>query len=455
MKNQLIFLRFGYVLIIPLLLLLSTCSLPQTTELPESRVATRIALDWNRLLLELEWHTPGYRAPISARMFAYTEMAAYESALPAIPGNKSMDRTHPGYLRQTVPAENYHLPVALNTAFATMARAFFSTAPGPYFEKIQRLEAKYILELRENTDAVGIQTSIDFGRQTAEAVWRYALQDSIGHDGVMHNFDSLFVGAKRVGCWKIDTHQPIAPLLPHWGEVRPFAVDIHDCKALPPIPFDEHTGSAFFSEAMEVFTVGQSLTAEERWIAEFWSDDLPGLTITPAGRWISITTQALEKSQLNFPMIMETYLKTAIVLNDAAIAGWKNKYIYQVERPDAYIRRNIQTNWKPFHSSPAFPSYPSGHAIFGAAVAEVLSLALGEQFEFIDCTHQGRKEFMGSPRKFNSFRSMANENAYSRLLIGVHFRNDCEEGLRLGKSIGKQVAGIALHDAIVASVSLK
>jgi hypothetical protein len=47
---------------------------------------------------------------------------------------------------------------------------------------------------------------------------------------------------------------------------------------------------------------------------------------------------------------------------------------------------------------------------------------------------------------------MADENAYSRMLIGVHFRNDCEEGLRLGKLVGKKVVDLKLHDVIVASL---
>jgi hypothetical protein len=35
---------------------------------------------------------------------------------------------------------------------------------------------------------------------------------------------------------------------------------------------------------------------------------------------------------------------------------------------------------------------------------------------------------------------MVKENAFSRLSMGVHYRMDCEEGLRMGKVIGKKVA---------------
>ncbi|MDQ3017821.1 MAG: hypothetical protein M3R25_14005 [Bacteroidota bacterium] len=43
---------------------------------------------------------------------------------------------------------------------------------------------------------------------------------------------------------------------------------------------------------------------------------------------------------------------------------------------------------------------------------------------------------------------MSKENALSRMLLGVHFRMDCEEGLRLGELIGAQVAGVQLENKL-------
>ncbi len=110
-----------------------------------------------------------------------------------------------------------------------------------------------------------------------------------------------------------------------------------------------------------------------------------------------------------------------------------------IQRPEDYIWSNIQHDWKPLHDSPSFPSYPSGHSAFGAAVAEVLTHQLGEDFALTDRTHDKRKEFAGKPRSYSSFREMALENAASRIYLGVHFRMDCEEGVRLGLLCGRKV----------------
>lgn len=442
-------------ILMALAMCMTTCSPERSAEPAEYRLATQVALEWNHLLLELEWHTPGYRPPVSARMFAYVEMAAYEAALPALKGYVSLESRCPGYHKVGINAENYDLPSALNAAYAYIAHAFFPTAPMEFQEKIKLLESRCAETIQDDSNPVAIQNSVEFGRAAAAAVWHYSMQDSIGHDGFMYNFDRSFVARDCKGCWKPEEERPMPPLLPNWGRVRSFVISPKEVTVKPPVAFDETAPSAFFSEAMEVFSISRSLSSEARWIAEFWSDDLPGLTITPTARWISITNQAIEKSSLTFPEVMEVYVKTAIALSDAAVICWDSKYKFQVERPESYIRRNIEPNWAPLHPTPSFPSYPSGHSIFGSAAAEVLSTMIDPHFAMADRTHEGRKEFIGKARSFNSFEEMAQENAYSRVLLGVHFRMDCEEGLRLGKIVGQKVAAMSLRNEQAAAIQEK
>ena len=115
-----------------------------------------------------------------------------------------------------------------------------------------------------------------------------------------------------------------------------------------------------------------------------------------------------------------------------------------MERPDTYIKRNINKNWEPLHHTPNFPAYPSGHATFGAAAGEILKSIFGNKISITDRSHEDNKEFIGTPRSFNSFDKMILENATSRLYLGVHYRMDCDEGLRLGKIIGMNAAKLNL-----------
>ncbi|HAD14281.1 MAG TPA: hypothetical protein DCF33_17815 [Saprospirales bacterium] len=433
-------------LLLCLTLIFHHCRFYQVAELPERRMATKIAIQWNQLALDLERHTMGYRPPVSARMFAYVEMAAYEASLPDLPDHISLEKFITGYQKppEKFGTGQFSLPASVNAAYARILRHFFATAPKKILNEVDLLEQHFHHKLIAHSPDTVISKSVAFGQKAAETVWEWSKTDKEGHNGHLYNYDHGYESPACVGCWQPSGDLATPALLPYWGRVRPFIPEVTDISIKEPLSYNPQPGSDFYTEAMEVFSVSQPLSKENLWIAEFWSDDHPGLTSSPAARWISIANQALEKSEAPFPVVIETYLKSGIALHDAGITVWRGKYCYNLERPIAYIRKYINTEWETLHTTPSFPSYPSGHAAFGAAVAEVLTDALGTHFELVDRTHEKRQEFAGTPRSYNSFDEMARENAASRVLLGVHYRMDCEEGVRLGKIIGKKAVELQL-----------
>jgi hypothetical protein len=87
------------------------------------------------------------------------------------------------------------------------------------------------------------------------------------------------------------------------------------------------------------------------------------------------------------------------------------------------------------------PDYDSGHAVQGGAAAEVLKEVFGtDEISFSACSMSlpaGSTCVDQSPvyRSYSSFTQAANENAQSRILIGIHFRNAVEEGTRHGRRV--------------------
>ena len=148
-------------------------------------------------------------------------------------------------------------------------------------------------------------------------------------------------------------------------------------------------------------------------------------------------------------MTLALYAKLGIAMHDAGVRSWAEKYRYNYIRPVEYIHSVVgDANWNTLmcpdgsgrYYTPEFPTYPSGHATFAAAAAEVLTQSMGHYYEMIDNSHRGRTEFIGTPRRYGSFREMARECGYSRLPIGVHFRMDSEAGISLGQRIGGKVS---------------
>lgn len=225
------------------------------------------------------------------------------------------------------------------------------------------------------------------------------------------------------------------PILSEWGINR--TIVINKNKIVSPKPYfqSESFSKSLYAEALEIYSMSHNLTKEEIWIAEFWGDDIRGLTFSPPARWISILNQILKNEDVSADEMMDLYLKMGIGLYDAAIICWKNKYDHNLLRPSTFIQNNIDSKWLPFHADPEFPAYPSGHSVFGAVGSRVLEASFGVNYRMTDMSHSQRIEFVGKERSYNSFKEMAHENAYSRMIMGVHYKQDCDEGLRLGYEI--------------------
>lgn len=228
-------------------------------------------------------------------------------------------------------------------------------------------------------------------------------------------------------------------ILPEWGENPTWVIDKADFFLPPPYHESGIIDENIKKDALSVYSIGSNLSKENKWIAEFWSDDVRGLTFSPLSRWFAITNQILESENPELSKLVDIYLKLGIGMNDAAVMTWFYKYHYNLLRPSDYISKNLDSSWKPFHSDPKFPSYPSGHAVFGAVASTILEDSFGSSYSFTDASHSNRSEFLGKRRSFPSLAAMAKECAWSRIVMGVHFYEDCNAGLNYGKQIGKYI----------------
>lgn len=399
--------------------------------------AVEVVQDWNALLLEMVQFTPGYRPPVSARMFGYAGIASWEAALPAMEGAQSLDVFLCDGTRK--PASRYFIAAAsLNAVYASLSRRFFPHAPAAVQQKRNLLEKKWnkrMAALGADTDA-----SARYGEEVAQFISAWAESDSIGREGSLANY-GCYKAVEKPGVWSSGGDA----LLPEWGNARTILVGPEDIPATPPHVFSESRKSVFFAQAMELYLVSRPLSGEERLIAEYWSNDIPNITFDAASRWVAVAHQVIQEGGHGLQRTLETYLKIGCALNDIAVKVWKEKYNFAVERPDAYIRRNIDPSWQPVLETPLFPAYPSGHSAFGAAAAAILEQLFGSSYALTDRSLERCPDSGTAPRKYVSFAAMAKENALSRIYLGVHYRMDCEEGLRLGRLLGQRIAELPLY----------
>ncbi len=422
-----------------------------TPELPEitnktSGYSSKYTKDWLNMYMDVEKDLKGFRPAATSRALAYIWMAGYESALPGMPDFVSNETKLTGLDIPALPkaADQYNWNVALNAALARTYDHFMTNnvvygATLEHKAKIKDLEST-INEEFSTIDQEIFSNSQVWGRLVADAVIAYSKTDLEAEKQILDPFGKDYVPTTGPGKWKSNG----VSLFPYWGKVRTFATFGKDLISPEPPIFSTNPQSTYYKDFKEVDDVVAHTNNETRWRAEFWSDDIVGLTFSPPARIFQIANQILVKEGTNLEVALHLLLKLGIAENDGAVAAWGSKYTYNVERPIHFIRDHINPDFKTLlgeaigvtNVTPPFPGYPSGHSTFGGLGSAVLAAFYGENYTFTDRCHEGRTEFNGYPRTYTTMTQLAEENAYSRIPLGVHPRFDCSEGLRLGYVVG-------------------
>ena len=409
----------------------------------------------NELLLVLDRYAPGMRPTSTARSLAYINLAAYETAVVGmrdhVTATQFLDEL---VIDSDLAPDDIDYNLALNAAYSASIDHFIINLPSDQSSKIQALEDELQTKYSEDVDEDDIESSIEWGEYVAEQVISYALTDTEAESQINDPQPVSYVPPTGDGFWTYSA-EPERALFPYWGKVRTFVISSDETSSVPPpISYSTLVGSDYYNEMYEVYEVNNTAReeqGEDLWIAEFWSDDVEALMMSPPGRQIAIADQLIDKYSLNLEESLTLFVKLGFSLNDAAVSAWADKYEHMVMRPSVYLREFVDPNYQTnlfrlvFWPNPSFPGYPSGHSAFASAASGVFIDFFGDRTNFTDRTHEGRVEFQSEPRSFRSFSDMAEENAFSRIPLGVHIRMDCTEGLRLGYEISDAVNDLNLN----------
>lgn len=206
-------------------------------------------------------------------------------------------------------------------------------------------------------------------------------------------------------------YPPDEPFAPSW---RPWILSpASEFRPTPPA----YGSPKYIQDLNEVVTIAANLTDEQRRIARFWVDGHG--SVTPPGHWNQIAITEVLAAKLDDKTTARLFAHMNIALADAFIAVWDAKYHYWTTRPITAAKNLGGGELNPSLLTPPFPSYVSGHAGFSGAAARVLGAYLPARSQALDL--------------------MAEEAAYSRLLGGIHFRHDNDDGIMLGRKVADKV----------------
>ena len=291
---------------------------------------SEIIHEWYKMYLDVEKDLEDFRPNPSARALGYIGIAAYEAALPGMSGQRSIDSHLSDYVTpspnpyndlywSTVIENEYYWDVVLNQ---TYYRMFDHLLFGVTAEKRSEIDALYnsnIEELRSKISDVGFESATDRGDRVSDAVIAYANSDKEGADQVREVEPLGYQPPTGAGFW-----QPTSPDFknachPYWDRVRTFITPSGGVPLQDHAVYSEEEDSEFYKQALEVYNVTANLDFEDRWIAEFWSDDFVGVTFSPPARQVAIANQLIILDQSNMEKSLRLYLRLGMGLNDASV----------------------------------------------------------------------------------------------------------------------------------------
>ncbi|MBE2270908.1 MAG: vanadium-dependent haloperoxidase [Anaerolinea sp.] len=414
------------------LLLLSTTLVPARETraqqgVPATELDPAFAVEWMDLLYQkvmLEEYTP----PAAARLYAYAGITLYESIVWGLPTNQSLGGQLNGLGALPFPEDGeYDWAAVADAALGTVLHALtYESSDETRAAFLTMREEQLAARLDEVGDEAVINRSIEYGDELAAEIvdWSEA-------DGYRETRGRKYDAPTGDPSLWVLTNPDLPALEPYFGEVRTFALYYTDeCDVRLDMPFNTEPESTFYRQALEVMTVGNDLSREQRDIAQYWLDNL-GETGTPAGHWLLIENQLVEQLDLTLDLAAQMYGMVNIAMADSFTSCWGLKYRVLLLRPETYINEYINPRWRPYITTPMFPEYPSGHSTVSGAAAEMLTALFGQ----VAFTDSSKVQFGMGSRAYTSFDAAAQEAAISRLYGGIHYRAAIENGMDMGRCV--------------------
>ncbi len=368
---------------------------------------------------------PFSNPPYAARAYAYVAAAQYDALVAAYYYKKQYNRSAPYKVDAGV---NAMIPKADLPSYPSED----ATVVGASVELLKLLFPADISYIQQKADehklyrimaGANVRSEIEAGEALGKAVAQKftgrARTDNAGSAiGTQQQWTAMENAciAKGEIPWISQELPKRPPMLPLFGKVKTFLFDSATLVAIrPPAPPLTHSAE-FKKETDEVLWYSKNYDRERMRIVNFWADGIN--TYTPPGHWNAIAADNFVQQRFSEVRWARNMALLNMGMMDAAIACWDTKYLYFNPRPT-----QMNPAIKTLTGLPNFPSYTSGHSTFSGSAATVLSYII--------------------PARAEAFNTMANEASVSRLYGAIHYRSDCEQGLKCGQRVG----GFALSRA--------
>lgn len=397
--------------------------------------SAEVAIKWVDLLTDLTKVTP-YNPPQTARIFAYSSMALYESVVPGMPSYQSIYTHFTGNKIEYESNNTYYWPVVANAAMARISTLLLKDYPQPVnYTSINSLEASFNSTFQTQISQEQWQSSVDFGRKVADIIYNWSTTD-----GTLNSNGSLYVCPPYMPVGGAENWMPTPPsFFPAagacQGNLRTFVPNIVGL-VFPPIApsYSTDSNSDFYHMNLEIYQLTQNLTPTDLINIQAWRDILGTNYNTPA-HVLKLTSKFIKNESVNLEDASVIFAKQSIAMFDAIAAVFHAKFNISLLRPITYIRNVIDPAWSTIYPTPQHPSYPAVAPCAASAAAVIWEKVFGENYHFIDDTQSS----LYGDWSYTSFDELLENVGRSRTHSGLNYKMSVHEGVNQGNRIGQIV----------------
>jgi len=335
---------------------------------------------------------------------------------------------------------------SVDAAVAAAAHDVLVVEFGKFFGSNTPFDSVYTAELAAIPDGTAENRGIAVGQAAAAAMLA-----TRANEDVLGALNAPYTPGTKPG-----DYQPTPPTnfvsAAGWGALSTFGVR-SSAQFRAPRPYSLQS-LEYAMDVNEIAVLGKAgvsvRTSDQSAIAFFWFEN-GSFAWNRIARKLSGGMSLMQHARL--------YAALNAAMSDAIATTLESKFYYNFWRPLTAIRAaDTDGNpltvkdayWEPAFITPPVPDYPSGHAAAGAAAAEVLSTLVGANipFEHTSTTASTAGPDATVTRSYASADDAARENAFSRMLVGIHFRRACTVGLQQGRDVARYVLERApfMHD---------
>lgn len=412
---------------------------------PPLAPADDVVLRWNAFLREAMKRNSLYSNPGYATRAAAMMNGAIHDCYQAV------ERTHrPVHVNLSSPGANTDAAVAA-AAFAITRELY---PPEDFF-----LLWSYRNTIDPIPESPAKTAGIALGEAVGAAYLNWRAED--GHDSSVP-----YEVGNEPGEWQPDPFFfPVQTAWgPAWGKLQTFVLTSSQQFQPPPPP--ALTSPEYTEAYNEVKTMGGDdstmRTVEQLKMGRFWAYDRPGMG-PPVVMYTRVLSKISELKGLDARTNARVFALASLAMADGAVCAWDAKFQSNLWRPVTAIQQgHLDGNpdtvpdefWRPIGSpgsdvypsfTPAFPAYVSGHATMGQAMFRVLQRFFGTDDMEFSLTSEDEP---GMVRNYTALSQAAQENADSRIYLGVHWRFDLTEGQKLGEQVADYVMEYAMRPVV-------